>query len=97
MFEQLAHLLLLPGGLAGLGSLGLAGSAARLLGNAVAEFLAGCGQGVQHRLGNFLDDVELTDLMAWFKTPTIRVTVLPLSTGVGSCSGFCQPRSGAIS
>ena len=63
MFEQLAHLLLLPGGLAGLGSLGLAGSAARLLGNAVAEFLAGCGQGVQHRLGNFLDDVELTDLM----------------------------------
>ena len=63
MFEQLAHLLLLPGGLAGLGSLGLAGSAARLLGNAVAEFLAGCDQGVQHRLGNFLDDVELTDLM----------------------------------
>ena len=63
MFEQLAHLLLLPGGLAGLGSLGLAGSATRLLGNAVAEFLAGCGQGVQHRLGNFLDDVELTDLM----------------------------------
>ena len=45
MFEQLARLLLLPGGLAGLGSLGLAGSAARLLGNAVAEFLAGCGQG----------------------------------------------------
>ena len=34
---------------------------------------------------------------AWFKTPAIRVTVLPLSTGVGSCSGFCLPRSGGIS
>ena len=34
---------------------------------------------------------------AWFKTPAIRVTVLALSTGVGSCSGFCLPRSGGIS
>jgi hypothetical protein len=51
VLEQLAHLLLLPGGLPGLGSLSLAGSAARLLGDAVPEFLAGCGQGVQNRLG----------------------------------------------
>ena len=34
---------------------------------------------------------------AWFKTPAVRVTVLALSTGVGSCSGFCLPRSGGIS
>ena len=34
---------------------------------------------------------------AWFKTPGIRVTVLALLTGVGSCSGFCQSRSGGIS
>ncbi len=31
------------------------------------------------------------------KTPAIRVTVLALSTGVGSCSGFCLPWSGGIS
>src|SRR5271166_6372438 len=37
------------------------------------------------------------DVRAWFKTPAIRVTVLALSTGVGSCSGFCLPRSGGIS
>src|SRR5208337_4204769 len=36
-------------------------------------------------------------LRAWFKTPGIRVTVLALLTGVGSCSGFSQPRSGGIS
>jgi hypothetical protein len=36
-------------------------------------------------------------LRAWFKTPGIRVTVLALLTGVGSCSGFCLPRSGGIS
>ena len=63
MLKQLAHLLVLPGDLAGLGELGLGGTAARLLGDAVPEFLAGCGQGVQHRLGNFLEDMELTDLM----------------------------------
>ena len=45
------------------------------------------------------DDVHMVraPIEAWFKTPAIRVTVLPLSTGVGSCSGFCQPRSGGIS
>src|SRR5450755_821510 len=63
MLEQLAHLLLLAGGFAGLGALGFGRAAARLLWNAVPEFLAGCGQSVQHRLGNFLEDVELTDLM----------------------------------
>ena len=59
MFEQLAHLLLLPGGLAGLGR--------RLpaLGSAAAAWECGRGvscdvadEGVQHRLGNFLDDVD---------------------------------------
>jgi hypothetical protein len=36
-------------------------------------------------------------VQAWFKTPGIRVTVLALLTAVGSCSGFCQSRSGGIS
>ena len=40
---------------------------------------------------------EMAQKWAWFKTPAIRVTVLALSTAVGSCSGFCLPRSGGIS
>src|SRR5208282_6252269 len=42
-------------------------------------------------------DTKVIEQRAWFKTPAIRVTVLALSTGVGSCSGFCLPRSGGIS
>ncbi len=72
MLEQLAHLLLLPGDRAGLGLLGLAGSAARLLGDLGPQFFAGGGQGVQHRLENFLEDVELTDLMRHVGPPFLE-------------------------
>ena len=63
MLEPLAHLLLLPGDLAGRGWLGRAGSAARRLGDLGPQFLAGGGPGVRHCLENFLEDVERTDLM----------------------------------
>ena len=70
MLEQRADLLLLPGDLAGLGLLRLAGSAVRLLGDLGPEFLADRRQGVQHRLGDLLFDVELTNLM-WHIGPQL--------------------------
>ena len=69
-FEQLAHLLLLPGGLAG--GLGLArpcGVVRGCLGMRSRSFLRVAAK-VQHRL-NFLDDVELTDLMGHIGATTL--------------------------
>jgi len=50
--------------LACLSFLSLAGTPTTLLGNLGREFLAEFRHRVQHRLGNFLDDVKLTQLVA---------------------------------
>ena len=63
MVEQVGNSLLDSLGLAGLGLIGPGRTASRkgrLLG---LEFLAGLGHRVQHRLGDFFEDVELADLM----------------------------------
>jgi hypothetical protein len=63
MVEQAGNSLLDSLGLAGLGLIGPGRTASRkgrLLG---LEFLAGLGHRVEHRLGDFFEDVELADLM----------------------------------
>ena len=64
MLEQLRPFLLLPGNQPGLALPLFAGPAARLLGELRNHLLAEFRQRVQHCLGDLLDDMEFTDLVA---------------------------------
>ena len=64
VIEQVGHSLLDSLGLAGLGLVGLGGTASRKGRPLGLEFLADLGHRVQHRLDDVFEDVELADLMA---------------------------------
>jgi hypothetical protein len=63
VLEQLRHAPLLPGDLPRLALPLFAGSAAPLLGDLCSHLFAELRQGVQDRLGDLIEDVELTNLV----------------------------------